>query len=205
MKIKNILAVTALVGLSASLQAAPITFDFLSNGANVALGSQSTFTQSGASLTAYASPGQTIYAKDFGAGSGEQGLGLTSDPSGQNEIWGSTFIQLLSSTSVSGFAIDSITAGSTSGGEVSTIYYSTVLGTLGVPIGSVSANVAFAISSIYQNGYLGFGATGSTGTQKGPNVLLGPVTGHVPDGGTTVAMLGGALTALGLIRRKLVA
>ena len=203
MKIKNILAITALLGLGMSAQA--ITFDFLSNGANVALGSQSTFTVGGASLTAYASPGATLYAKDFGAGSNEQGLGITSDPTGDNEIWGQTFVQLLSSTSSGAFAVDMISFGSTSDGELSNVYYSTTLGILGSLIGSFNSNTTFAIASQYQDGYLAVAAGGSTGTQEPANVLLGAVTGHVPDGGTTVAMLGGALTALGLIRRKLVA
>jgi hypothetical protein len=119
MKIKNILAITALVGLGMSAQA--ITFDFLSNGANIALGSQSTFTVGGASLTAYASPGATLYAKDFGPGSNEQGLGITSDPTGDNEIWGQTFVQLLSSTGAGAFAVDMISFGSTSDGELSNV------------------------------------------------------------------------------------
>jgi len=195
MKIKNLLAVAALVGLGMSAQAVTITF--LENGVNTTVGSSSTFTVGSASLTAYASPGQVLYAKSQGVG--ETGLGINSDPTGDHEIYGSTFIQLLSSTS--GFAVTSITLGSTSDGEVSSIYYSTTLGVLGTLIGSTTSNSTILISSLYQNGYLGVAASGPTGA----NVLLGPVTGTVPDGGTTVAMLGFGLTAVGLLRRKLAA
>ncbi|MDR3460078.1 MAG: VPDSG-CTERM sorting domain-containing protein [Verrucomicrobiae bacterium] len=195
MKIKNILAVAVLVGLGVSAQAVTITF--LENGANTTVGSSSTFTESGASLTAYASPGQTLYAKSQGAG--ETGLGINSDPTGDHEIYGSTFIQLLSSQS--SFAVTSVTLGSTTGGEVASIYYSTVLGVLGTLIGSTTSDSTILINSIYQNGYIGIAASGPTAA----NVLLGPVTGTVPDGGTTVAMLGLGLTAVGLLRRKLAA
>ena len=181
MKIKNVLAVTALVGLGLSAQATTITFQ--ENGSNTALGNSSTFTEGSASLTAYGfvngspSTGTALYAKSKGAG--ETGLGINSDPSGDHEVWGSTFIQILSSQSA--FAVTSISLGSTTGGEISDIYYSTVLGVLGTLIGSTSSNSTFAIASIYQNGYIGLAAAGTPNA----NVLLGPVTGTVPDGGTT--------------------
>ncbi|MEY4916663.1 MAG: motif [Verrucomicrobiota bacterium] len=204
MKIKNILAVTALVGLGMTAQAAPIVFNFLSDGSNVALGSSHTFTSGGASLTAYAST-SALYAKNS---NGEQGLGLTGDPTGDNEIWAGQFVQLLSQTGSSQFTISSLSFDSTTAGETSDIYFSTVQGVLGILIGSVNSNTSFNILSAYQNGYLGVtaGGIGGGGTGLEPaNVLIASATGYVPDGGTTVAMLGGALTALGLIRRKLVA
>ena len=201
MKIKNILAITTLVGLGMSAQA--ITVDFLSSGytANTALGNSATFSQGGASVTAYASGSESLFLKDQGVG--EQGLGINSDPTGNNEIYGSTFIQLLSSTGFGGFAINSLTLESVTGGEQAGIYYSAVLGTLGSFLGSVSADGSFNIAGAYQNGYIGVAVYQGAGTLN--NVLLSTVSGNVPDGGTTVAMLGGALTALGLIRRKLVA
>jgi hypothetical protein len=193
MKIKNIIAVAALVGLGMSAQA--ITITFLENGNNVVLGSSSTFNEPGASLTAYASSGQSLFGKNLGAG--ETGLGINSDPSGQHEIYGSTFIQLLSNPSV--FAVSSVSFNSVTGGEIANVYYSAVLGSLGILIGTTSSNSTFLINSIYQNGYIGV-ASGAG------NVLLASATGTaVPDGGTTVAMLGGVLAAIGMIRRKLFA
>src|SRR5579871_1501948 len=104
MNIKNLLAISALVGLGISAQATTITF--LENGQNTALGTTSTFTESGASLTAYANGGN-LYAKNLGAG--EQGLGLTSDPLSQNEIGGQNYIQLLSGTGAGKFDLQSVT------------------------------------------------------------------------------------------------
>ena len=199
MKIKNILAITALLGIGVSAQA--ITIDFLSSGytANTALGNSATFSQGGATVTAYASGSESLFLKDEGVG--EQGLGINSDPTGNNEIYGSTFIQLLSSTGAGGFAISSLTLNSVTDGEQAGVYYSTVLGILGTFLGSVSSNTTFDIASLYQDGYIGVAVY--LGAETPNNVLLSTVTGNVPDGGTTVAMLGGALTALGLIRRKL--
>ena len=179
------------MGISA--QATVITFQ--ENGSSVSLGSQSTFTVGGASLTAYASPGATLYAKNDGPG--ETGLGITSDPTGDHEIWGQTFVQILSSTS-GGFDVTSINLGSVQSPDIAGIYFSAVQGVLGVQIGSILADGSFAIASQYQNGYIGVAAVPG-------NVVLGAVTGFssVPDGGTTVAMLGLGLTAVGLIRRKL--
>ena len=198
----KILTALAIVGFTAAAQATPVTFTFLENGANTALGSSSTFLSGGASMTAYASPGQTLYAKDGGAG--EQGLGITSDPTGNNEIWGSTFIQLLA---LGGLPTLNISFGSTDNGEIANIYSSTVLGSLGTLIGSVNSNTTFNIASIYQNTYIAV-AAGGNAEDGVPNVLLATATVNTataPDGGTTIAMLGAALSAASLIRRKLVA
>jgi hypothetical protein len=166
------------------------------------LGSSSTFTESGTQITAYASPGATLWAKDEGAG--EQGIGIASDPTGDNEIWGSTFIQL---KSLAGLPTLNVSFGSTTDGEIANIYYSTTLGVLGTLIGSVSSNTSFNIASAYQTGYIGVAAGGSTASGV-PNVLLGGATVNTPsapDGGSTIALLGAALTAAGLLRRKFVA
>lgn len=196
MKKLQYLAVAVLVGLGVAAKATPITFTFLENGSNLTLGNSSTFAEGGATLTAYASPGQILYAKNQSVG--EQGLGINSDPTGDHEIWGQTFISLLSST-VTGFDVQSISFGSTTGGEIADIYFSTTLGTLGTLIGAVTSNTTFSIGSLYQNGYL------SVASPNG-NVLLATATGvkvGVPDGASTVAMLGGSMMVLGLIRRKL--
>ena len=193
MKIKNILAVSALVGLGVSAQATTITF--LENGANVNLGSSSTFTEGSASLTAYASPGQSLYAKNTGGD--EVGLGINSDPTGDHEIWGSTYIQLLTSTS-GGFDLTGVSFGSVTGNDVAEVYFSTALGTLGTLIGTYTTDTTFSVASADQNGYINIAVGGG-------NILLGAVTGTVPDGGSTVALLGLGLTAVGLLRRKLAA
>ena len=126
-------------------------------------------------------------------------MGINSDPTGDHEIWGQTFVSILSST-ITGFDVQSISFGSVTGGEIADIYFSSTLGSLGTLIGAVTSNTSFSIASIYQNGYL------SVASPNG-NVLLGSATGinlvGVPDGASTVAMLGGSMMVLGLIRRKL--
>jgi VPDSG-CTERM motif len=57
-------------------------------------------------------------------------------------------------------------------------------------VGDLSGSV-----TIPPNGPLGHGLSGWT--------LFGPGEGQVPDGGSTVLLLGAALSAIGLIRRKL--
>jgi hypothetical protein len=198
MKNKCVLAVLAVAALGVSAQATPITINFQENGTGN-LGSSSTFTQSGASLTAYASPSQNLYAKN--SGGDEVGLGIASDPTGDHEIYGSTFIQLLSST-VSGFDVLSVSFGSTTDGEIGQIWYSPTLGTLGTFVGSVSSDTSFVIPIGDQNGYIGI----ASGTAAPGNVLLASATGTaVPDSSSTLMLLGGVLSGLGLIKRKLMA
>ena len=200
MKKNTILTAVAVLGFAMASQATPVTFTFLEDGSNINLGSSHTFNSGGASITAYAfstdSSAQQLFAKDQGAG--EQGLGIVSDPSGNHEIWGNTFIQLFA---LAGLPTLNITLGSTDGGEIANIYYSSTLGTLGSLIGSVNSDTTFDIASGYQHGYLSVQASGeNVGT---PNVLLGTATTTVPDGGTTIALLGAAMAAAGMIRRKL--
>ena len=205
MKSNTLLATLAVAGLAVAAQATPVTFTFLENGPGN-LGNSATFTEGSASLTAYgfASTGvaTALFAKN--AGGDENGLGIASDPTADNEIWGTTFIQLHAN---GGLPTISVTLGSTTDGEVANIYYSATLGTLGTLIGSLSADGDFSILSAYQNGYIGIQAGGSTASGV-PNVLLDSATLDIPsapDGGTTIALLGAALTAAGMIRRKLVA
>lgn len=203
----KILTTLAVVGFAVAAQATPVTFTFLENGGNVSLGNSSTFSSGGASITAYgfASSGgaaTAIFAKDQGVG--EQGLGIVSDPTGNNEIWGSSFVQLFAN---GGLPTINLSFGSTDNGEIANIYYSSTLGTIGTLIGSVTSETTFDIASIYQNGYISVSASGATDSGV-PNVLLGSATVNTPpapDGGTTIALLGAALSAAGMIRRKLVA
>ncbi len=193
MKTKSLLTTLAVLAIGATAYAAPITITFQENGSNLSLGSSSTFTVSGSSLTAYASSGQTLYAKS--AGAGETGLGITSDI--DHEINPSNFIQVYSS--LSGFRVESLYLSSVQTSEAATIYFSSILGTLGSLIGTVTADGSFDVSA-YGTGY--FGVSASAG-----NVLFASATGssRVPDAGSTVLLLGSALTGLGLLKRKLVA
>ncbi len=191
MKNKCLLIALVVGGFSLAVQANTVTWTFLENGANLSLGTSSTFTESGISLTAYSSPGETLYAKNGGAG--ETGLGITSDV--DHEINGNNYVQLnLTTTPLASLSL--VFLGSVQSGESATIWYSTVQGILGGQIGTVTADGSFAIPAGDTTGYVGISAGSG-------NVLLTSVAGNVPDGGTTMMLLGGALMGLGLIKRKL--
>ena len=90
-----------------------------------------------------------------------------------NEITAATFIQLTVPT-VPGSSLKTLSLGSVQSGELAEIFFSKTLGTLGTQIGTVSADGTFDISSLGP-GYIG-----------------------ISGGGT-----GGAITMLGIARRKL--
>ena len=191
----KILTTLAVVGLAVAAQATPVTFTFQENGSEVNLGNQSTFTSGGVSITAYADGNGSLWAK---LRSGESGLGLTSDLSGQDEITGNHFIQLgLPTTPITTLSLVFLT--SITSGERADIYFSKTKGTLGALIGSLSSSTSFDVSA-YTSGYIGVSA--GVG-----NVLIESLTADLrtPDGGSTMLLMGSALTAIGLIRRKLVA
>ena len=202
---KFFLTALVIVGFGVAAQATPITFNFFENGLGT-LGTSSTFTESGVSVTAYGftsgGVATALYAKNGGVG--EMGLGIASDS--DHEINSSTFVQL-NLTTLSGSSLSSLFFGSVQSGETALIYFSNTLGLLGAPIGSVTSDSTFDVTS-YLNGYVGVTTSGVQGYVD-PNVLITTLTANttnrVPDGGTTLALLGGALTALALIRRKLVA
>ena len=192
----QLLIAAACMAFGVTTQANTVTFTFQENGPGN-LGASSTFTESGISITATAQAGQTLYAKN--AGGDETGLGLTAEA--DHEIDGSHFLQLTVPTSPA-TSLKLIFLGSVQPGEMANIYYSTVLGILGSPIGTVSGDGSFDISGVLP-GYIGIQG-GGTG---GANVLLDSlvVTTGVPDSGSTLALLGVGLSCVGLLRRKLVA
>jgi hypothetical protein len=194
---KSILAAIAVIALGTAVQATPVTFTFLENGNNVNLGTSSTFTQGGSQLEAWAlgsAPGD-LYAKNHGGD--ENGLGLTSDPTGDNEITKGQYVQILG---LAGFDITSIAIGSDTPPDGATIYWSSTAGLGGLHlITTLSADGSVNLSA-FAGDYITVGASAG-------NVLLDSATGvqTVPDGGSTVLLLGSVLTGLGLIKRKLMA
>jgi len=202
MRSQILLSTVALLGFGVVAQGAPITFSFLENGLGN-LGTSSTFTESGVSLTAYVGPsGQQLYAKNQGPG--ETGLGTASDS--ENEINPNNFVQLNAATSPA-MEITTLYFGSIQTqtlGERVDIYYSTTLGSLGTLLGSVYGSGSGVVGSFdltsygYMTGY--YGVTGGVGNVE----LGGAVVNAVPDVASTGMLLGGTLTMLGLLRRKLV-
>jgi hypothetical protein len=194
---KTILTAVAVVALGVAAQATPVTFTFLENGGNKSLGTSSTFTEGGSQLEAWAlgsNPGD-LYAKNHGGD--ENGLGLTSDPTHDNEITAGTYVQIFG---LNGFDITSISIGSDTPPDGAAVYWSSTAGTGALHlIGDYSADGTVNLSA-YAGDYITVGATAG-------NVLLDGAIGvqTVPDGGSTVLLLGSVLTGLGLIKRKLMA
>ena len=192
----KILTTLAVIGFAVAAQATPVSWDFQQYGVgSLGVGTKTfTSTSGGVLITAYASAGDTLYAKNNGAG--EVGLGLVGLPN--NEITPGHFIQFglptTPATSLVMTFLQSIQAN-----ESATLWYSTVLGTLGAQVGTLNGDGSFDFSA-YSTGYIGVSAGAG-------DVLVGTVSADLrtPDGGSTMLLMGGALTALGLIRRKLTA
>jgi len=192
----------AAIGAGLATQAKAVNFTFQENGSNIDLGPTSTFTSGGFSLTAsgFLTAGGTtnLFAKDLGGT--ETGLGTTSDPSGQHEIVTTNFVQLtLPTAPPSNFSMVLLTSVQT--GESAQVFFTTTPGTLAgaTLIGTVSnANGSISIPAGDQTGFIDI-------TAGAANVLLAgaQITTSVPDGGSTVALLGVALTAVEGVRRIL--
>ena len=202
MKKKQLLTALAAIGFAATFNANALTFSFLENGIGDLGSNTRNFTESGVTLTAtgYGLGPNIVHLWAKNDGGDENGLGLSNDS--EHEIKPGSFIQLTVPTSpVTTF--DFVIAGSVQSGESAKVYFSPTAGVLGtILIGTLNGvDGSVPIPSIYQNGYIDI--TAGTG-----NVLLDGASvtvPSVPDGGLTVALLGGALSLLGFARRKLVA
>jgi VPDSG-CTERM motif len=188
------------MGIAFAAQANPVTFTFLENGSNVDLGTTSTFSQGGLSLTAsgfLTAGGSThLYAKSLGTT--ETGLGLTHDPSGDHEITPDDFVQLwLPTTPPSTFTM--VVAASVQPGESALVYFNTAAGTLtgATLLGTITTEGgSVTIPAGDQIGFIDI-------TAGSHNVLLesATFTPTVPDGGSTIALLGVALVGIEGLRR----
>jgi hypothetical protein len=167
-----------------------------------------TFSDGGASITAEgfsASGPVDLWAKVSGSPS-ETGLGLAND-SAAHEILPGSFVQLdLGTLAPPGSTLTLVVTGSIQSGESAEVFHGTTSGTLG---GSTTGITAGSVSGEQQSYTITGLTTGFLDITAGAgNILLDSVTvvtPNVPDGGTTIVLLGGAITALGLIRRKLMA
>jgi hypothetical protein len=193
----------AVVALATQANATTITYNFQENGSNLDLGPTSTFTEGGFSLTAsgfLTSGGATdLYAKNLGGD--EIGLGTTIDPSHQNEIVTTDFIQLTLPTTPPSTATLALLA-SVQNGEQALVYFTTTAGSLAgaTLIGTITnADGSVTIPAGDQTGFIDI-------TAGKANVLLAGfqvTTPTVPDGGSAVALLGIALAAIEGLRRAL--
>ena len=206
MKGSYLLTALACLGFTAGLHAATgsVTINFQEHGNNMDLGAGAvTFTESPISLTAQAfGPNGNLFSKFTSGDPTETGLGFANES--QHEIAPGDFIQLtLPPTGPAGSVLTLILTGSLQGTETVSLRSSDTSGVLGTEFASHSGdgNFLFTIpSSALSHGFLDV-------TANSGDVVLAAATVTfplVPDGGTTIALLGGAITALGLIRRKLI-
>ena len=201
MKHKFTTMIMALAAMGAlATQANAVTFDFQSNGSNMDLGTTSTFTVGGFSLTAsgFLTNGTPtdLYAKFTLGNPTETGLGTAIDS--EHEINTTDFIQLtLPTTPPSNFQM--VLLASVQVGEQAKVYFSTTPGSFAgaTLIGTItSADGSVTIPAGDQTGFIDI-------TAGAANILLESATISVPDSGSAVALLGIALAGIEGVRRAL--
>src|SRR5215469_10616467 len=185
-----LLGFAAAAALATTASAAVVTFDFQNPGPNADAGNSNTYTAGSPSIsiTATAFPtleptGAPNHLFDKSDGGFENGLGLTSDPSGEHEITGANFIQI-DVTALPVGATYTFSMGSTTTPEGWDVFGSNTSGTLGALLyGGADQGVEHGISGFK---YYDFKATG-----EGANVLLHDfvVTTPVPEPATWAMML----------------
>ena len=209
---KTVLTAFALLAAPAMAAASPITWDF-SGGGETLLQASRTFTSDGINIIA------TPYLQDefcgdggrcndlfgkgsVGGGGDENGLGLTTDPSGDHEIAGDNFIQLDLSRLLSGYTSFGFSMNSTTDGEKWKACYSNSTGTFGSLDCTTGTNEGLnATIPSLPGKYLDFEADG-----EGDNVLLHTFTATATDPPVpepaSLLLLGSGLLAAGRRWRK---
>lgn len=195
MKNKWFLTTLACMAIGCAAQAATVTWDFQDHGTGDLGVTTDTFTSTapGTVITATSS-GPNLFVKNDGGD--EMGLGLARTL--DNEINVGQYIALVlptvPSSTVTGTLIASVQLG-----ESAEVWWGATPGTKTTLLGTVSDSDNSVTFSETTGAITIFATAG--------NVLLASVSADVtvPDGGTTVALLGCAMAALGLIRRKLIA
>jgi len=192
---------------SGAAHAATITFNFdtcgspTNTGGTGSCGATSTYTVDGYSITATAeAPGANnlLWAKQ--GGGDENGLGLTSDGSGDHEITMGYFIQL-SVSSITGNDPLTIIMGSTTGSDAWEVYETNTAGSMsgGTDLKNGATETSFTVSPT--DTYLDITETGDGG-----NVLLSSLsftTAATPEPSSLVLLGSGILGMAGVVRRKL--
>lgn len=181
--------------------AAPITFSFdhCGGGGTGSCGATTTYNVGGFTIVATAEApgaGNLLWAKN--AGGDENGLGLTSDTSGDHEITPGFFIQLNISSILGNNPLTMLMDSST-GSDAWSIYETNTSGSMtgGSTLKTGTTEGAFTINP--GDTYLDITATGG-------NVLLSSLsfnTAATPEPGSLVLLGTGILGLAGVVRRKL--
>ena len=200
-----------LVGASAlaigSAASAQIVVNF--NSATNPVGPTHTYTTTAGNIvaTGYSAAGTTSNLYSKSGGGDENGLGLTDDPSLQNEISdASSFFIQLDLSGLSGVSAVNFLMGSTTAGEGWAVYGSNTAGcaALSVPCGTLvnsgSNETWNALSGFGTYNYFDFYATG-TSNNAPSNVLLSELSLAVPEPSTWAMMLIG-FGAIGFAARR---
>jgi hypothetical protein len=197
----------SLFALCATAHAAVVFVDFSSKTGDQGVSQTYTFSGFSVVATAYSSP--TGSAGDlFGKalGTDENGLGLSTDPSGQTEIWKSasvtTYIQLDLQNVINQLGNNvayTIQMNSATSGETWNIYRTNTA--LNTSPGSVFLTGTDELQHIITPSmrYLDF-----TVANSGNNVLLYGITFNTTPEPSSVLLMGGGLGLLALIRRRIV-
>ncbi len=160
---------------------------------NTPTGDQGTsHTYGGITATAYGAGTQHLYGKNDGGD--ENGLGLTSDPSGDHEITVGQFIQL-DVTSLEGLTISFIMNSSTSPDAWKVFESSTAFATSGSSTVTGTNESSHTITITSGMKYLDFTATDG-------NVLLNSISYTATPEPVTLALTGSGLVGLFLLRRR---
>jgi hypothetical protein len=163
------------IGVTLSTQAGAVTFNFQENGANLNLGTSSTFTEGGFSITAsgFDTSGNPadLFSKVTSGDPSETGLGLVQDSGGNNEIDTAHFIQLdLSNLRPTTSTV--INLSSIQPGESGTVYATKTAGSLA---GATFVQTLFADGSVDVTSFVNAGYSIDV-TASSVNVLISTVS-----------------------------
>jgi VPDSG-CTERM motif len=217
MKLPRIASIFALgLGFAAAPAFADANYNF-SLGPTSTSGGNTVFNYSGTNNVTLIASGfnvtgnspTALFTKDPSNGPDESGLGTVVDTP-DHEITDDQFVQLnVTNLMAQGYTSLTIDLGSLQQGEDGVISYGSAAGSLTNPI--LATLVGTPLTQSYTVNFVSgmdfidiTGAGPNAGGEDSGDIVIEAATAHsVPDGGTTLAMLGGALATLATLRRRL--